>query len=114
MAATPTTMPEYAVQFYVDTLRRSPAALRASFDFYRAIEEIIEQNQQRKQHKLQMPVLPMGGEHGLAERVRSTLEPVVSDLVHVTIADSGHYVPEEQPQQLLDHLLPFLKPYAAR
>lgn len=33
MAATPATMPEYAIQFYVDTLRRSPEALRASFDF---------------------------------------------------------------------------------
>ncbi|MBV8932169.1 MAG: alpha/beta hydrolase [Kutzneria sp.] len=107
--ATPTTMPEYAVRFYVDMLRRSPQALHASFNFYRAIEEIIEQNDQRKRRKLRMPVLSVGGEHGQSDRVRSALEPVVVDLTHVTITDSGHYVPEEQPRQLLDHLLPFLR-----
>ena len=62
-AATPTAVPAQAVQVYVDALRK-PAALRSSFEFYRAIDEIIAQNSKRKQTKLRMPVLAVGGEHG--------------------------------------------------
>lgn len=112
-AATPAAMPDYAVQFYVRTIARSPDALRASFEFYRAIDDILAQNEQRRQHKLAVPVLALAGDAGLNERIEQTGRLIADDLTSVVLENCGHYLPEEQPDALLSHLIPFLEPYRA-
>ena len=44
-------LPEAAVDLYVQTIARSADALRASFEFYRAIDEIMAQNERRRAHR---------------------------------------------------------------
>ena len=54
-------LPEYAVRHYIDTLAADPEALHASFAIYRALDATIAQNQQRKDRRLTLPVLAIGG-----------------------------------------------------
>ena len=86
-----------------------PGAMRAGFSYYRALPQTIEQNQRRMQVRLDMPILAVGGDHGTADTAEQTLRPYASDLRGAVIAACGHYVPEECPQPLLDHLIPFLE-----
>ncbi|MER6124145.1 alpha/beta hydrolase [Streptomyces sp. NPDC001795] len=102
-------LPDSAIAFYVETLARDPEALRASFDYYRATDDNIAQNGRRKQRPLTMPVLGVAGARGQGERLAALLAPVTRQLDSVVLPDCGHYVPEEQPDALLEHLLPFLR-----
>ncbi|WP_050799960.1 hypothetical protein [Streptomyces himastatinicus] len=68
-------LPESAVGFYVETLARDPEALRASFEFYRATDDNIAQNERRKQHPLPLPVLGVAGARGQGERLVPFLRP---------------------------------------
>ena len=60
------------------------------------------------QEKLTIPVLALGGDAclgGLAARVMKLL---ADDVRGGSIPRCGHFVPEERPEALLEHLLPFL------
>ncbi|HEY6501022.1 MAG TPA: alpha/beta hydrolase [Streptosporangiaceae bacterium] len=103
-------LPEAAVDFYVQTLARSADALRASFEFYRAIDEIMTQNERRRAHPLTIPVLTLAGAQSLGPRVGEIGRTIAADPVNVVIANCGHYLPEEQPEALLAELIPFLEP----
>ena len=101
-------LPESAVGFYVQTIARSADALRASFEFYRAIDEIIAQNERRRTRPLTMPVLTLAGDRSLGPRVGEIGQLIAADPINVVIGNCGHYLPEEQPEAMLDYLLPFL------
>ena len=62
-------LPEDAVKYYIDTLASDPDALRGSFGFYRAIPTTTAQNQQRKEQRLTMPVLAIGGAESSGDMV---------------------------------------------
>src|SRR5262245_14927819 len=98
-------------RYYVERLASSRDALRGSFASYRAIDVSIAQNEQRKQHKLTLPVLAIGGGKGLGEGVANTMRLVADNVESKIIPDSGHWVAEETPEQLLAVLAPFLTPY---
>lgn len=108
-AATP--LPANVVKYYVDGLASSPDALRGSFGSYRAIDSTIEQNSQRKTHRLTLPVLAIGGEKGIGEGVVNTMKLVADNVQSAIIPGSGHWVAEEAPDKLLAALTPFLAPY---
>ena len=112
-AATPTSVPAEAVRVYVDALKR-PGALRSSFEFYRAIDEIIAQNTERKKTKLKMPVLAVGGEHGVGEGVGTELRTVAENVTSVVLPKVGHFLMDEGPEELLGALDPFLASYRRR
>ncbi|MBV9796092.1 MAG: alpha/beta hydrolase [Actinobacteria bacterium] len=101
-------LPESAVGFYVQTIARSADALRASFEFYRAIDEIAAQNERRRTRPLTIPVLTLAGDRSLGPRVGEIGQLIAADPISVVIENCGHYLPEEQPAALLDYLLPFL------
>jgi pimeloyl-ACP methyl ester carboxylesterase len=106
-------LPEAAVDLYVHTIARSADALRASFEFYRAIDEIIAQNERRRARPLTIPVLTLAGDRSLGARVGEIGQLIAADPVSVIVENCGHYLPEEQPGALLDQLIPFLEPYRA-
>jgi pimeloyl-ACP methyl ester carboxylesterase len=101
------------VDLYVHTIARSADALRASFEFYRAIDEIIAQNERRRARPLTIPVLTLAGDRSLGARVGEIGQLIAADPVSVIVENCGHYLPEEQPGALLDQLIPFLEPYRA-
>jgi pimeloyl-ACP methyl ester carboxylesterase len=106
-------LPGYAVAHYVDTLAASPGALHASFAIYRALDDTIAQNQQRKTAPLAVPVLGIGGEHSLGDQVAATMKLAAGDVQALVVPGCAHWVPEEAPQETLAALTTFLAPYRA-
>jgi len=112
-AAAPDAIPPYAVRYYVDSIARDPEALRCSFEFYRAIDQTMEQNVRRQERRLTIPVLAIGGADGLGQGVEATMRRVAADVTPAVLEHCGHYPAEEAPAALLAAVIPFLAPYAA-
>jgi len=106
-----TPLPDHVVNYYVERLASSSEALRGSFGSYRAIDTSIAQNQLRKTRRLTLPVLAVGGAKAIGEGVGNTMKLVADDVQTVVIPNTGHWVAEEAPEQLLASLIPFLAPY---
>jgi pimeloyl-ACP methyl ester carboxylesterase len=106
-----TKLPDDAVKYYVDTLAADREALRGSFEFYRAIPTSAAQNEERKNRRLTIPVLALGGEESGGENAANAMKLVADDVQGVVLAGSGHWVAEQAPDQLLDALTAFLAPY---
>jgi pimeloyl-ACP methyl ester carboxylesterase len=103
-------LPGYAVRHYIDTLT-DPAALHASFAIYRALDTTIAQNQQRKNKRLTLPVLGIGGQYSLGEQVADTMKLAADEVQTLVIPGCAHWVPEETPDETLAALTAFLAPY---
>src|SRR5262245_48381688 len=104
-------LPDEAVRYYVDTLAADPEALRGSFEFYRAISASAAQNEGRKDKRLTMPVLAMGGEESGGENAANAMKLVADDVKAVVLRGSGHWVAEQAPDQVVAELTEFLAPY---
>ncbi|OBZ92098.1 hydrolase [Pararhizobium polonicum] len=102
--------PAYGKEFYIETLRRVPGALKASFDYYRAIDDSIPQYRRRKEKKIEIPVLAFSGALACGTMVENELRSVANHVESVIIPDCGHYPAEEQPAALLEALQRFLLP----
>ena len=104
-------LPGDTVKYYIDTLAADPDHLRGSFGFYRAIPATTTQNQQRKQRRLTMPVLAIGGAESTGEGVGNTMKLAADDVQTLVIPGCGHWVAEQAPEELLAALTAFLAPY---
>lgn len=104
-------LPDEVVTYYIDLLAASPDALRCSFEFYRAIPTIIEQNEQRKNQRLTIPVLAIGGAESGGEGPEKAMQLVADSVQGVVLAGAGHWVAEQAPDQLVAALTEFLAPY---
>jgi pimeloyl-ACP methyl ester carboxylesterase len=107
-------LPDYAVRHYVGTLAADPAALHASFAIYRALDATIAQNQGRREHRLTLPILAIGGAHSLGDQVAGTMKLAADDVQTLVIPGCAHWVPEETPEETLAALTAFLAPYRDR
>ena len=107
-AATPDAIPAYAVDVYVDAIVADPRGLGASFAYYRALDETIAQNEQRKKTRLTLPVLAVGGARYTGAAAAQTMRLVADDVTEVVVDDCGHYVAEEQPARFTEILVDFL------
>jgi pimeloyl-ACP methyl ester carboxylesterase len=104
-------LPKDAVKYYINTLASNPDALRGSFGFYRAIPTTTAQNQQRKERRLTLPVLAIGGAESSGDMVGATMQLVADDVQTMVLAGAGHWVAEQAPEELLAALTAFLAPY---
>jgi pimeloyl-ACP methyl ester carboxylesterase len=102
-------LPDDAVRYYVDTLATSPEHLRGSFQMYRAFNASAAQNEQRANTRLTMPVLALAGAESSGRMVEDTME-LVADDVQSRIFDTGHWIAEQAPDQMLEALTGFLSP----
>lgn len=86
-----------------DHAYNSPDAIRASNGWYQAFPQDIEDI--KKYKKLTMPVLGLGatGYDSLA----ASLKPLTTNLTMVKVDNSGHYIPEEQPEIVAEVLTKF-------
>jgi pimeloyl-ACP methyl ester carboxylesterase len=88
-----------------------PGALRAGFAYYRNIPRDMADNRALLESgfRLTMPVLAVGGgraeSRGRGSEPEASLRVIADDVTGVVIADSGHFVPEERPEELAGHLL---------
>jgi pimeloyl-ACP methyl ester carboxylesterase len=91
-------------------LADDPEALRGSFEFYRAIGTTTAQNEERKNRRLTMPVLAIGGEESGGEGPANAMKLVADDVQGVVLAGAAHWVAEQAPEELLAALTEFLAP----
>lgn len=104
-------LPSYAVHYYTKGFASSPAALRGSFEFYRAWDATTQQNQNRKtQAKLTMPVLAIGGATSSMTGPQIVMQMVASNVQGLVIPGAGHFLAEEAPDAVLAALTKFLAP----
>ncbi len=90
---------------------RQPGALRAGFSYYRAIPADIADNAATAAaFKLPMPVLALGGDRswGRGMEVVESLRRMAVNVQGGVVENCGHWMPEEQPAELLRQLLAFL------
>jgi pimeloyl-ACP methyl ester carboxylesterase len=106
-------LPEETVRYYVDGLASSPEALHGSFQMYRAFDETMTQNEERKSRRLTMPVLALAGAESSGEMVRATLELAADDVRSVIFPECGHWLAEQVPDAMVATLSEFLAPYRA-
>lgn len=104
-------LPNEVIAYYVEHFASSSEALRASFGWYRALDATIAQDEKRKETKLSMPILAIGGAASFGAHVAEAMELVADDVQGVVIPDAGHFVAEEAPDEMLAALIPFLAPY---
>jgi pimeloyl-ACP methyl ester carboxylesterase len=74
-AGSPDALSEDARTHYIEHLQRDPKALRASFEFYRAIDEFIPKHRERMKAKLKQPVLAFSGRLFGGEVVDGNVDP---------------------------------------
>ena len=107
----PDAIPENDINEYARTYSQ-PGAMRAGFNYYRAIAKDIADNQAMIENdgKLPMPVLALGGAESWGRRLETmqSLERVAHQVEGGQIENSGHWIPEEQPVEITRQLLKFL------
>ena len=99
------------MRYYVDALAADPDALRGSFAAYRALDATIAQNQQRKERRLTLPILAIGGQYSLGEQIADTMKLAADDVQTLVVPGCAHWVAEETPDETLAALTAFLAPY---
>ena len=86
-----------------------PGALRAGFEYYRAVFEDAEQHKEYAKKKLDMPILTIGGEASLGNLVTTSFQKVANNVTGITLPYAGHFIPEERPNFLTKQILEFFK-----
>ena len=105
----PDAIPEADIAEYLRVYRQ-PGALRAGFSYYRAIPQDTADNEAiAARFRLPMPVLALGGDSGWGRRMEvvESLRRLADDVQGGVIADCGHWMPEEQPEELLRRMRSF-------
>jgi haloacetate dehalogenase len=103
-----------AVKNYVDQLR-DRSSLHGMCEDYRsgATVDLEEQREDIKQgRKIQCPVMILWGKTGLIEKKYDAIaewKKVSSNTVDGGAVDCGHYIPEEKPDVLIEHIREFFK-----
>jgi len=85
----------------------APGALRAGFEYYRAIFDDVAHNTENAKTKLKMPVLALGGERGFGEMTLRSMQQLAENVRGGVIERCGHWIPEERPDYLSEQLLAF-------
>jgi len=101
-AITPGDRQEYIKQY------SKPGALRAGFEYYRAVFEDAKQNKEYAKQKLEIPILAIGGEAAIGNFTTTTFQMVANNVTGITFPNTGHFIPEERPNLLVKEILKFL------
>lgn len=107
----PDALPPEAIRFYIESIKRDPKALKASFDYYRAIDQSIPQYRERAKTRVtDVPILAFSGALSCGEGVEIELRSIADNVESIIINNCGHYPAEEQPEELLSAFQKFFIP----
>jgi pimeloyl-ACP methyl ester carboxylesterase len=96
-SADPRSFGEAAREHYA-RLYAQPGAMHAGFSQFAAFDQDVINNKAfLAQGKLTMPVLAIGGEKSFGPTMAVVMRAAATDVQEVVIADSGHWLMEEQP-----------------
>ena len=109
----PSAITEADINEYVNHYS-APGGMHAGFEYYRAFPQDAIQNQNYSKNKLTMPVLAMGAGYIPALGGKIPMQSIVygmkilaQNVTGITVPNSGHFIPEEQPQFVIDQLFKF-------
>jgi len=102
-AYNPAAITQEAINEYVSHYS-APGGMRAGFEYYRAFPQDAIQNINYSKTKLTMPVLAVGGGYFPALGGNITMPTIISNMkilaqnvTGIVVPNSGHFIPEEQP-----------------
>jgi len=108
LSADPKSIDEATRQHYAELYAR-PGAMHAAFDQFAAFaQDAIDNKAFAAKGKLTMPVLAVGAEKSFGTAMADDLRFVASDVTSVVIANSGHWLMEEQPAATIAAIRAFL------
>ncbi len=100
-------VPEADRQIYAAAYAR-PGGMRAGFENFRAFEQDAEEFAHFAQTPLQMPMLILTGERASGDVLIQQGRLVASNVDGVVIPNTGHWLMEEAPDQVMPRLVEFL------
>jgi pimeloyl-ACP methyl ester carboxylesterase len=110
LSADPARIDEATREHYAAIYAR-PGAIHSAFQTFAAFPRDAVDNQALlAKGKLPMPVLAIGGDHSYGTALGAELAFVATDVKSVSIAGSGHWLMEEQPDATMAAILSFLAP----
>ncbi len=100
-------VPEPDRRFYAKEYAR-PGGMRAGFEYFRAFEQDAEEFAHFAQTPLLMPMLVLTGEKASGEFLIQQGRLVAKNVEGVVVRNSGHWLMEEAPEQVIPKLVEFL------
>jgi pimeloyl-ACP methyl ester carboxylesterase len=100
-------IPERDRRFYAKAYAR-PGGMRAGFEYFHAFEKDAEDFEHFAQTPLAMPMLVLTGEKASGEGLIQQARLVATDVEGVIVRNSGHWLMEEAPNQVIPKLVEFL------
>jgi pimeloyl-ACP methyl ester carboxylesterase len=109
LSANPAGIDEQTRRHYTAYYAR-PGAIHDAFSgqFAAFAQDAIDNQALLAKGKLSMPVLAIGGDHSYGANLATEVGFAASDVKSGVIANSGHWIMEEQPKQAISLIVPFL------
>ena len=111
----PAAITQADIDVYADRYS-APGGMHAGFEHYRAFPQDAVQNMNYSKTKLTMPVLALGGGYIPTFGGNITMPTIIygmktlaQNVTGITVPNSGHFIPEEQPKFLVDQLFKFFR-----
>ena len=109
LSADPSRIDEATRSHYAAIYAR-PGAIHSAFQTFAAFpRDAVDNKALLARGKLTMPVLAIGGDHSYGLALTDELKVVATNVKGVSIANSGHWLMEEQPDATLAAITTFLK-----
>lgn len=111
LSANPAAIDDQTRDHYAELYARPGAIHNAFSGQFAAFTQDGDDNKElfAKLGKLPMPVLAIGGDHSFGASIQSELASVASNVQGAVITNSGHWIMEEQPQQAIGVIVPFIE-----
>ncbi|MBB5189787.1 pimeloyl-ACP methyl ester carboxylesterase [Silvimonas terrae] len=107
-SADPAHFPESSRRHYA-ALYAQPGRMHAGFLQFAAFDQdAIDNRQSVARGRLQMPVLAIGGDHSFGTTMAYVMRFAADNVQQVVVADSGHWLMEEQPAQTVAAIRRFI------
>ena len=111
LSATPASIDEETRNHYAALYALPGAMHNALGGQFAAFAQDAVDNQKllAEQGKLTLPVLAIGGDHSYGDKLAIEVGFAASNVRSAVITNSGHWIMEEQPDQAISVILPFLR-----
>lgn len=102
------TFTEEDIDEYVREYRQL-GVMRGMLGYYRAVLDDFKINEPLCEKKIAVPILTINGEFGSSQDIFEKLKTLGKTVTGKVVNGSGHYIPEEKPEELAVQLLEFIK-----
>ncbi|HTM80450.1 alpha/beta hydrolase [Asticcacaulis sp.] len=109
LSANPAGIDEATRVHYAELYARPHAMHDALEQFVNFTQDGIDNQAFLAKGKLTMPVLAIGGDHSYGANMATELNFVATNVSSGVITDSGHWIMEEQPAQVVAMVVPFIE-----